>query len=67
MCVPYPGGVSNQRIQPTYQPPTGPKPIQPLIWKNTPKYQQYAGYHGQAYPTYGPTGIPMLYQYYNYP
>ena len=34
--------------------------------KNTPNYQYFVGYYGQPHPTYGPTGVALPYQYYNY-
>ena len=67
MYVPYLGGVRNQWTQLVYGPQVESNLGQPLLGKNPHNYQQYAGYHGQAKPTYGPTRIPMLYQYYNYP
>ena len=53
-------------MQLAYTPQERHNTIQSLIGKNVPNYQSYVGYHGQPQPAYGPTGVPMPYQYYNY-
>ena len=35
--------------------------------RNSPSYHQLVGYYVQPKPTYGPTGVALPNQYYNYP
>ena len=39
----------------------------PFMGQNSPNYQQFGGFYGKPQQTFGPTGVALPYQYYNYP